>query len=155
MFALFGKFPGAVHEGNGTQQLAIDQATTPDQREAIRTIVYNEEPYAMNFHWAIYNAMSTNSLEPIVAKIEFDADIEGRTASGSSAGLFQTRATPIRNPVTGDEHRAQIVLPNGLEFTVAEVGSGTSTTEQPIPLSFADSYAQFNELHISQDGVIR
>ena len=152
---MFGRFPGAVHEGNGTQQLVIDQDTTPEQREAIRKIIYNEEPYGMNFHWAIYNAMSTSSLEPIVAKIEFDADIQGRTATGNSAGLFESSAAPIRNPVTGDEHRAQIVLPNGLEFTVAEVGSGTSTTEQPIPLSFADSYAQFNELHINQDGVIR
>jgi hypothetical protein len=155
VFAMFGKFPGAVHEGNGTQQLVLDQDTTPAQREAIRKIIYNEESYGMNFHFAIYNAMSTSSLAPIVAKIEFDADIEGRTATGISAGLFESKAAPIRNPVTGDEHRAQIVLPNGLEFTVAEVGSGTSTTEQPIPLSFADSYAQFNELHISQDGVIR
>ena len=57
--------------------------------------------------------------------------------------------------MTGGKYRAQIVLPNGLEFTVAEVGSGTSTTEQPIPLSFTDSYAQFNELHINQDGVTR
>ena len=39
MFAVFGKFPGAVHEGNGTQQLVIDQDTTPEQREAIRKIV--------------------------------------------------------------------------------------------------------------------
>ncbi len=133
----------------------FDQASAADQREAIRKVVYNEEPYDLNFHWAIYNAMSTSSLEPIVAKIEFEADIEGRTAAGRAPGLFETRAEPIRNPVTGDEHRAQIVLPNGLEFTVAEVGSVTSTTEQPIPLSFTDSYAQFNELHINQDGVIR
>ena len=90
VFALFGKFPGAVHEGNGTQQLVLDEVTTPDQREAIRKIVYNEEPYGMNFHWAIYNAMSTSSLEPIVAKIAFEADIEGRTAAGKAAGLFVT-----------------------------------------------------------------
>ncbi|NIP69414.1 MAG: DUF1326 domain-containing protein, partial [Planctomycetales bacterium] len=25
IFAMFGKFPGAVHEGNGTQQLVIDE----------------------------------------------------------------------------------------------------------------------------------
>jgi len=155
VFAMFGKFPGAVHEGNGTQQLVIDEDANDAQRAAIRTIIYNEEPYEIKFHWAVYSAMSSTSLDPIINKIEFDADIEKRTAKGRASGLFESSATPILNPVTGDEHRAQIVLPNGFEYTVAEVGSGTTTTQDPIPLHFADSYAQFNELHINQDGVIR
>jgi hypothetical protein len=155
VFAMFGKFPGAVHEGNGTQQLVIDEGATGAQRSAIRAIVYNEEGYEMKFHWAVYNAMSTSSLEPIVASISFDADIEERTAKGSAPDLFESEASPIRNPVTGAIHRAQIVLPEGFEYSVAEMGSGTSTTQDPIPLHFAESYAQFNELHISQDGVIR
>ncbi|MDH3690021.1 MAG: hypothetical protein OEU36_11150 [Gammaproteobacteria bacterium] len=33
-------------------------------------------------------------------------------------------AEPIRNPVTGAEHHAQIVLPKGFEFRVAEMSSG-------------------------------
>jgi hypothetical protein len=155
VFAMFGKFPGAVHEGNGTQQLVIDERASEAQRVAIRTIIYNEEPYEMKFHWAVYNAMSTSSLEPILTKIAFDADLEKRTAEGSAPGLFESKATPIFNPVTGDEHRAQIVLPNGFEYTVAEMGCGTSKTQDPIPLQFTNSYAQFNELHINQDGVIR
>jgi hypothetical protein len=109
----------------------------------------------MKFHWAVYNAMSTSSLEPIIANIAFEADIGNRTATGSAPGLFESKASPILNPVTGAEHRAQIVLPHGFEYTVAEMGSGTSTTQDPVPLHFANSYAQFNELHINQDGVIR
>ena len=109
----------------------------------------------MKFHWAVYNAMSTSSLEPIITKIAFEADIEERTAAGSAPGLFESKARPIFKPVTGAEHRAQIVLPHGFEYTVAEMGSGTSTKQDPIPLHFADSYAQFNELHINQDGVNR
>ena len=65
VFAMFGKFPGAVHEGNGTQQLVIDEGASEEQRAAIRTIIYNEEPYEMKFHWAVYNAMCTTSHEPI------------------------------------------------------------------------------------------
>ena len=155
VFAMFGKFPGAVHEGNGTQQLVIDEDAGEAQRDAIRTIIYNEEPYEIRSHWAVYNAMCTTSLDPIITKIAFEADLEKRTATGSAPGLFESKATPILNPVTGAEHRAQIVLPHGFEYTVAEMGSGTSTTQDPIPLHFADSYAQFNELHINQDGVIR
>ena len=155
VFAMFGKFPGAVHEGNGTQQLVLDEGLSDAQRAAIRSIVYNEEGYEMKFHYAIYNAMSTSSLEPIVTKVSLEADVAERTAKGSAPGLFESVAEPIRNPVTGAVHRAQIVLPHGFEYTVAEMGSGTSTTQEPIPLHFAESYAQFNELHLTQDSVIR
>ena len=57
--------------------------------------------------------------------------------------------------MTGDPHRVQIVLPHGFEYTVAEMGSGSSTMQDPVPQEFTDSYAQFNELHINQDGVMR
>lgn len=155
VFVLIGKFPGAVHEGDGTQLLVIDALANAAQREAIRRIAYNEDTDEMKTHYAVYNAMSSTVLEPIIAPIELDVDIEARTATGRVPGLIESRAEPITNPVSGEEHRAQIVLPNGFEFTVAEMGSGTSTTQDPLPLQFTDSYAQFNELHINQDGVIR
>ena len=155
IFCMFGKFPGAVHEGNGTQQLVIDEGASEAQREAIRRIVYNEDTDEMKTHWAVYNAMSSTVLDPIIAPITLQADIETRTASAHVPGLIESRAEPIKNPVTGDEHQAQIVLPKGFEYTVAEMGSGTSTTQDPIPLQFSNSYAQFNELHIGHEGVIR
>ena len=70
-------------------------------------------------------------------------------------GLITSDAQPIRNPITGAEHRARINLPNGFEYTVAEMGSGTSKTEGLIELEFTDSYAQFNELHLTEAGVVR
>jgi hypothetical protein len=154
-FVIFGRFPGAVHEGNGTIQLVIEDAADDAQREGIRRIVYNEDTDEMNTHFAVYSGLSTKVFDPIFAPIELEADIEARTAKARVPGLIESSAEPIKNPVTGAEHRAQIVLPEGFEFTVAEMGSGTSTTRDPIPLHFADSYAQFNELHINQDGVIR
>lgn len=154
-FAVFGKFPGAVHEGNGTQQLVIDKGASEEQREAIRRIIYNEDTEEMNTHWAVYNAMSTTSLDPIIAPIQFEADMKARTANCQIEGLVDSKAEPIRNPVTGDEYRAQIVLPEGFEYTVAEMGSGTSTTGEPISMHFADSYAQFNDLHMTENGIVR
>lgn len=154
-FAIFGKFPGAVHEGNGTQQLVLDEASSEAQREAIRRIVYNEDTDETKTHWAVYNSMSTSVLDPIVAPIEFEGDMDARTAKGHVPGILESVAEPIRNPVTGEEHRAQIVLPEGFEYTVAEMGSGTSTTEGTIPMHFENSYAQFNALHMTQDGIVR
>ena len=63
---------------------------------------------------------------------------------------------PIRNKVTGEESRAQIVLPNGFEYAVADIGSASSrTTGGPLQVAFADSYGQFANLHLSTHGVVR
>ena len=34
--------------------------------------------------------------------------------------LLESFIEPIRNPATGEEHRARIVLPGGFEYTEAE-----------------------------------
>jgi hypothetical protein len=154
-FVIFGKFPGAVHEGNGTLQLVIDEVASNSQREAIRRIVFDEDTEEMKTHWAIYHALSSQVYDPIFAPIELEADIETRTARARVPGLIDSQAGPIKNPVTGEDHRAQIVLPEGFEFTVAEMGSGSSTTQDPIPMQFTESYAHFNVLHTNQDGVVR
>ncbi len=154
-FAVVGKFPGAVHEGNGTQQLIIEEGVDDKQREALPRIVYNEDTDELRTHYAIYNAMSSTVLDPVFAPIELAVDMEARTARGRVPGLVVSDAEPIRNPVTGDEHRAQIVLPHGFEYTVAEMGSASSKMTGDIPLEFSDTYAQFNELHMTENGVVR
>ena len=154
-FAMYGKFPGAVHEGNGTQQLVIDESADDAQRDAIRRIVYNEDTDELLTHWAIYNALSTTSLDPIIAPIELSVDMEARTARGRIPGLVVSDAEPIRNPVTGEEHRATIGLPNGFEYTIAEMGSASSKVTGDMPLEFVDSYAQFNELNMTDRGIVR
>jgi len=154
-FAMFGEYPEAVHLGNGTQQLVISDGTSDEQQEAIRRIVYNEDSEELKTHYAVYNAMSTTVHDPIIAPIELEIDMENRTARGHIPGWADSNAEPIRNPVTGEEHRATIGLPEGFEFTIAEVGSASSTVTGHIPLELKDSYAQFNELHMNQEGVIR
>ena len=51
--------------------------------------------------------------------------------------------------------RSAISLPNGFEYTFAEMGNGNSTSRAGIKLDLKDSYGQFNVLHMNQDGVIR
>ena len=154
-FVLVADFPGAIHQGNGTQQLIIDERADDAQREALRRIVYNEDTDERRTSFSIFNAMCSTVLDPIFAPIEFEVDMEARTARGRVPGLIVTDAGLIRNPVTGAEHRAQIVLPNGFGFTVAEMGSGSSKTTGEIPLEFADSYAQFSEMHVTESGIVR
>jgi hypothetical protein len=70
-------------------------------------------------------------------------------------GLVEMDGSPIIDPHSGAEHRAAIHLPNGFEYTIAEMGTGVSKVTGAIALDLSDTYGQFNLLHMNQDGVIR
>lgn len=149
------KWPGAVHQGNGELQIIIDERADAAQREALRTILYGEETDPGTTVWNVFRSMITTVHDPLYADIQFEVDIEGRRASLTAPNLVDMTGEPIRNPVTGAEHRARIELPNGFEYTVAEMGSGTSTARGALPMELSDSYGQFAHLHLSTHGVIR
>ena len=44
--------------------------------------------------------------------------------------------------------------PGGIEFDIAEIGSGSATTKGAITFTLKDSYGQFNRLHHNGGGVI-
>jgi hypothetical protein len=93
--------------------------------------------------------------EPIIADIDFELDIDGRTARAHIDGVVEMRGAPILNPVTGAEHRVRIVQPNGFEFAEAEIGRGWSKTQGPVSFELADSYGQFAHIHLCQNGPVR
>ena len=150
-----GKWPGAVHEGNGAMQVIIDERADDSQREALRKILYGEETDPGTTVWNVFMTTITKVHDPLYAQIEFEVDIDARRAHLRVPNLIEGSGEPIRNPVTGAEHRARIELPNGFEYTVAEVGSGTSTASAAIPMELSDSYGQFAHLHLSTHGVVR
>jgi hypothetical protein len=149
------KWPGAVHEGNGEMQVIIDERADEAQREALRKILYGEETEPGSTVWNVFMTTITTVHEPLYTAIQFAVDIDARRARLMVPGLIEASGEPIRNPVTGAEHRARIELPNGFEYTVAEVGSGTSTARASIPMELHDSYGQFAHLHLSTHGVVR
>ena len=150
-----GKWPGAVHEGHGELQVIIDQRANATQREALRKILYGEDTDPGTTVWNVFMTTIATVHPPLYGDIQFEVDIEARTARLAVPNLIEATGRPIRNPVTGNEHRARIELPDGFEFTVAEVGSGTSTARGAVPMELSDSYGQFAYLHLSTHGVVR
>jgi hypothetical protein len=69
--------------------------------------------------------------------------------------VLETTAHPIRSPATGAEHRVRIDLPNGIEFELAEIGSGTTKAKAAIALDLTDTYCHFTFLRQSGEGVVR
>ncbi|MCH7489135.1 MAG: DUF1326 domain-containing protein [Gemmatimonadetes bacterium] len=154
-WALLLWWPGEIAAGNGRQQAIIDERASDDQREALRKILHGEATAPGATHFFVYNSTMSEVLDTIYAPIELEIDVPARSARVNVPGLVESRGSPIINPNTGDEHRARINLPNGFEYTVAEMGSGTSKVTAGIELDLSNSYGQFNILHMNQDGVIR
>jgi hypothetical protein len=148
-------FPGAVHEGNGTHQLYIDERADPAQREAIRRIATGQDTEPMATHFAVYHEMSSQRLEPVYLPIDCEIDLAAARARTKLGDIVESNCEPIRNPITQEEHRAQIHLPNGFEYTTAEMASGSTRASGDMPMELTDSYAQLNKLHLGSAGVIR
>lgn len=146
-------WPGAVHEGNGTMQVIVDERASPAQREALVSILQGEHAEEGATMLSIYRAMCTTVLEPLFKRIELTIDVEGRTAELSISNHVEAELEPLRNPVTGAAHRARIDLPNGLEFRQAEVASGKSTVQGGIPMEFTDSHAHLAEGRLTSRGL--
>ena len=152
--ALVAHCPGALHEGNCTMQLVIDERADARQREALVKILSGEETDEMATIWWVLATMSPNKLDPLFLPIELDVDVEARRARFRIPGLLEASGEPIRNPVTGAEHRTRIDLPDGFEYRIAEIGSGTTKATGGIKLDLKDSYGQFAHIHLSNNGLV-
>jgi hypothetical protein len=149
------KWPGAIHEGNGEAIAFVDENANEQQREALLRIMTgaDTDPFATMF--AVYASTVTKMHPPVFTRIDLELDVEGRKGRIVVPGYIETKGEPLRNKVTAEEARAQIVLPHGFEYTVADVGSATSRTTGPVQVEMANSYGQFAHLHLNQHGVVR
>jgi len=148
-------WPGPVHEGNGKMQVIVDEQASDEQREAIVKIIHGEETDPMATMWSVYSAMCPTKLETLSKPIALEIDVEERIGKISVPDVFVTRGEPIRNPITGEIHRARIDLPHGFEYEIAEMGSASTEATGEIKLSLKDSFAQFNKLHLNNNGPVR
>lgn len=143
-FARIYWWPGPIHDANGTRQLIIDEQATPDQRAALIAL---ENGTQGGTYFEIFAAVCPNTLEPVVAPITFQSDRQRGQARMHIPGIGELRTEPIKNPVTGEEHRARIVLPSGFEYHEAEVANTVTLRVQSgtlLVFEHTDTYAQLN-----------
>jgi len=149
------KWPGPIHEGNGEAIAFVDSGANDKQREALLKIMTGQDtdPFATMF--AVYASTVTTMHAPVFTDIHFEVDVEGRRGRLTIADYVEMVGEPIRNKVSGEESRAQIVLPAGFEYEVADIGSASSRSQGPVQVDFKDSYGQFANLHLNSHGVVR
>lgn len=153
--AVVFSWPGPIHEGKGRCLPIVDASASPAQREAVLKIMTGQDtdPFATMF--AVFASTLEKAFDPVFAPIHYQVDVDARRGEIRVDGVFELTAQPIRNPVTGQEHRARIDLPHGFEYEIAEVGSASSRSTGPIALELKDSYAQFARLHMNNHGIVR
>jgi hypothetical protein len=153
-YAVTYAWPGAIFEGNGTMQAIIDERADDEQRQALTTVLHGGETKEAKTHWWVFHAMSSTVHETLFSPFEFTVDIERRTARVSIPGVLESTGRPIISPATGEEHRVRIDFPAGIEFDIAEIGSGSTTASGAVPLDLDDSYGQFNMVRHSGTGLV-
>ena len=154
-WALLLYWPGEIADGNGKEQAIIDERADAAQREALEKILHGKATSPGATHFFVYSTTMSEVLETLYAPIELSVDVEGRTADLKIGDLAESTGRPIISKFDGNPVRSRINLPNGFEYTVAEMGNGNSKVRAGISLDLSDSYGQFNVLHMTQDGVVR
>jgi hypothetical protein len=138
-------WPGPIHEGDGTVQHVVDEAATPEQRDAIEKLVSGEHGGG---YFEIFASVLPHRRDLVAAPIEIETDRERRVASVRIGGLAESTIEPIRNPATGEEHRVRVELPEGFEYTKAEVANtvqARASWDEPLSFTLENSYGQLNE----------
>lgn len=148
------RWPGPVHEGGGTVQGFIDARASAPQREALFQILSGKEQEPTTV-FNIYGSTIARELEPVFADIAFDCDLRRRTGRFSVPGVAELDLEPIKNPVTGADHFAQIVLPNGFEFRTAEMASASFRSHgEVLPMDRAKCYGALCYVAYGPYGII-
>lgn len=146
------RFPGPLHEGNGQAQPIIDERATPAQREALFAIMSGKNS-AEGTLFHIFSMIVTKMHDPIFGAVEFSFDKEGRTARLVVPGVLETDVEPIKNPVTGEPHRVQVVMPQGFEHISAEIASSNIRSMGAIKFETAGGHSSLAHVVQTPQGV--
>ena len=148
-------WPNAIHLGNGTMQAVIDERADDRQRAALIEILHGRETEPGATMLQVFSTTMTKVHDPVFLPIEFEMDIEQRTARVRIPEMVESSVEPIRNPVTGNPHQARINLPHGFEYITAEIASATFKAHGEIEHDYAGVHAQLTMLHLTQSGPCR
>jgi hypothetical protein len=145
-------FPGPLHEGNGEAQPIVDERATPAQREALFSIMSGQNS-AEGTLFHIFSLIVSRMHDPIFAPVEFRFDKAGRTARLVVPGVLETEVEPIKNPVTGADHRIRVVMPEGFEHIEAEIASSNIRSTGAIKFETTGTHSSLAHVVQTPEGV--
>ena len=112
-------WPNAIHEGNGKAVFVVDPSTTDSQIEMLSAIFTGK---LGGMPWELLGP--TFEVAGLV-KAPITIEGEGRKSTFRAEGIGEGRGEAFKNPVTGEEHLANIDLPDGFIWKRGECGQGS------------------------------
>ena len=101
----------------------------------------------------IVSLIVTKMLDPIFAPIQLQFDQARRRAKLSIPGVLQCDVEPIKNPVTGSEHRIQVVMPEGFEHIAGEVAAANINSTGAIKFATKGTHSTLAHVVQTPQGV--
>ena len=139
IFAGTYHWPGALHLGNGTMQPYVLDKATPQQRDAILTIMSGK---AGNAWYEVLASVVSRVLDPRFVPIEFEFDLQRRHARVSIPGELLTTSEPVKNVATGKDHRVRLDMPDGMEYKHPEIATtGILRSSGPIAFDYPPAHS--------------
>jgi hypothetical protein len=120
------RWPGALHEGNGEIQPVVDEQADDSQRDALLQILSGQHGGTF---FQVLAFIAPNVKVPVFCPIDFEWDIDKRSASVRLGDLLETETETLRGIDPPDPYRVLIKIPGGMEYTneagEAEVAQAT------------------------------
>ena len=147
------RWPGPVHEGDGTWWSIVDKRATEAQVEALFTILGGQEQEPTT-GFAIYGSTIAHEPDPVFAEIDFKWDLENCTGSFAVKDVLAADVVPIKNPVTGESLHISIKLREGFEFRQAEMASATFWSKGALEQSHEERFTAMSYVSYGPYGII-
>ena len=127
-------WPKAIHDGGGKAVFVVPDAVSEEQLGCLAQIFTGQ---LGGMPWAI---LGTTFEVAGVVRAEVEIDDDGINSGFRIPGVGEAKGTTLKNPVTGEDHLAAIVLDTGFIWTRGDCGQGTFEVEaEGIHLSFENS----------------
>ena len=107
-WALGAAWPGPLHELNGRGVVYLDSRAEGKKRDALEAIATGKAGGPIG----IFMSTITKGLEVLTAPLEFKFD--GKNSYFRVGEAIDVAFEPILNPVSGAEHKASVLLPDGM-----------------------------------------
>ena len=112
-------WPKAIHDGNGKAVFVVDPSTTDEQVGVLAQICTGK---LGGLPWEILGpTFEVIGLEKAPITIEG----EGRKSTFRIQGIGEAQGDTFKNPVTGEEHLANVELPDGFIWKRGQCGQGS------------------------------
>ena len=116
--AFSARWPEAIHKGNGTAVILIDEKANPKQREALMKIASGE---AGGLPFELIAQTFSKVLD--LQYVPFNFNLKGKNSGVKIGNIIDLALEPIKNPVTGEPEGIRIEHETGFIFKSAETVS--------------------------------